>query len=114
MNLRNVIEVTVLVGAAFLEVAGDALVRRGFRGGGIGLIVLGFAVLGSYGILVTMLEIDFSKVLGAYVGFFAMTGILFGWLVFGEKIAPATWIGLMVVLAGSLIIQFGSKPGRFP
>jgi len=109
MNLKSVIEVAVLVGAAFLEVGGDALIRRGFRGGGLAFIALGFAVLGSYGILVTMLELDFSKVLGAYVGFFAVVGVLFGWLVFGERVHGTTWIGLAVILVGSLIIQFGSK-----
>ena len=109
MNLRSVIEVTVLVGAAFLEVGGDVLIRRGFRGGGLAVIALGFAVLGSYGVLVTMLELDFSKALGAYVAFFAVMGVLFGWLVFGEKVPATTWVGLVIILAGSLVIQFGSR-----
>src|SRR5215467_16366621 len=109
MNLRSIIEVSVLAGAAFLEVGGDALIRRGFRGGGLAAIVLGFVVLGSYGILVTMLELDFSKALGAYVGFFAVVGVLFGWLVFDERVPGTTWIGLAVILAGSLVIQFGSR-----
>jgi drug/metabolite transporter (DMT)-like permease len=38
-----------------------------------------------------------------------VTGVLFGWLVFKERIGSTTWVGLAIVLAGSLIIQFGSK-----
>jgi drug/metabolite transporter superfamily protein YnfA len=75
----------------------------------LGAIALGFVVLGSYGILVTMLDLDFSKALGAYVGFFAVVAVLFGWLVFGERVPGTTWVGLAVILAGSVVIQFGSR-----
>jgi len=114
MNLRNFIEVAVLAGAAFLEVGGDVLIRRGLRGGGVGLVALGFFVLGTYGVLVTLLELDFSRVMGAYLGFFALTTLLFSWLVFRERINSTTWVGVTVVLVGSLIIQFGPKPAVGP
>src|ERR1700737_1381070 len=42
--------------AAFLEVGGDAIIRMGLRGRGTILIVIGFAVLGSYGLIVNMVE----------------------------------------------------------
>jgi drug/metabolite transporter superfamily protein YnfA len=93
--------------AALLEVGGDALIRRGLRGGGAGLVALGFIVLGSYGIAVNLLDADFSRVLGAYVGVFALTSVLAGRLLFAERVASSTWIGLAVILTGSLIIQFG-------
>ena len=97
----------VFVAAAVLEVGGDAVVRRGLRGGGLSVIALGFAMLGSYGVVVNVVKWDFSRLLGVYVAVFAVVSILFGRFVFGEKISPATWIGLAVIVCGAMIIQFG-------
>jgi small multidrug resistance family-3 protein len=110
MDLRKVIEVSVMAGAAFLEVGGDALIRRGLRGGGLVSIALGFMILGSYGVFLNLLEIDFTRLLGAYVGIFALASIAFGRLVFADTIHAKTWVGLAVVLLGSVIIQFGGGP----
>ena len=101
--------IAVFVGAAVLEVVGDALIRVGLRGRGIALIALGFAVLGGYGILVNLLDLDFSRLLGAYVGIFAVVSVLLGRFVFGDRVPTSTWAGLAVILAGSLIIHFGSR-----
>jgi small multidrug resistance family-3 protein len=46
--------------------------------------------------------------LGVYVAIFAIIIILFGRFVFKETIPAATWIGLMVIISGGMIIQFGS------
>lgn len=99
----------MLVAAAF-EVGGDALIRAGLRGKGAALVVVGFAILGAYGVIVNLLPMDFSRLLGTYVAFFAVVSILCGRLVFGETIARSTWIGLGVILLGSLIIQLGQAP----
>ncbi len=101
------VALSVLVVAAILEVAGDAIIRKGLRGSGVALIVLGFFVLGSYGVVVNLLQLDFSRLLGAYVGVFAVTSIAFGKIAFGDKVSPSTWLGVAVVLLGSLIIQYG-------
>jgi small multidrug resistance family-3 protein len=107
--MRPLLQLAIMAAAALLEVGGDALIRRGWRGGGVALIFLGFSALGSYGVLLTWLAADFSKLLGAYVGLFALVSVLFGWLIFRERIPAQTWIGLGVVLVGSLIIQLGSS-----
>jgi len=98
---------TVMVGAAVLEVAGDALIRKGLRGSGIALIGFGIGVLGTYGVLVNLLNLDFSRLLGAYVGVFAVVSVLIGRLVFQDSVPASTWIGLAVILGGSTIIHFG-------
>ncbi len=100
----------VFVAAAVLEVGGDALIRRGLKGSGALLVALGVLVLGAYGLVVNLLPLDFSRLLGAYVGVFAVTSVLVGWLAFGERVPATTWTGLAVILAGSLIVQLG--PGR--
>ena len=97
----------IFVGAAVLEVGGDAVVRKGLRGSGLIIIMLGFAMLGCYGVVVNMVKWDFSKMLGVYVAIFALISILFGRFVFKETIPTATWIGLCVIICGGMIIQFG-------
>jgi len=101
------IQILVLVLAALFEVGGDALIRAGLRGKGSLLIGLGFAVLGSYGLVLNQVPIDFSKLLGAYVGLFALVSILFGKFLFTEAIPVSTWLGLGIVLLGSAVIQWG-------
>jgi small multidrug resistance family-3 protein len=96
-----------LLAAAALEVGGDALIRRGLRGHALALVVLGFVVLGSYGVVVNLLDLDFSRLLGVYVAAFAVVSVCVGRFVFRERIATSTWVGLVVIVAGSAIIQFG-------
>jgi drug/metabolite transporter superfamily protein YnfA len=97
----------VLVAAAALEVSGDALIRRGLRGSGIAFVLAGFAALGSYGVVVNLLEVDFSRLLGAYVGVFAIVSVLAGRFLFRDAVPASTWLGLAVILGGSLIIHLG-------
>jgi drug/metabolite transporter superfamily protein YnfA len=97
------------VGAAILEVGGDAVVRKGLRGSSLALVLSGCAMLGCYGVVVNTIKWDFSRLLGVYVSVFALISVLFGWLVFKERIPHATWIGLAVIIAGGLIIQFGKR-----
>lgn len=69
--------------------------------------LLGFSALGSYGLVLNQIPLDFSKLLGVYVALFALVSVLFGKFLFHELIASSTWLGLCVVLLGSAIIQWG-------
>ena len=102
------VQVLVMAIAAALEVGGDALIRAGLRGKGWLMVLAGFLVLGSYGVVLNLLPLDFSKLLGSYVGFFALVSVACGWLLFNDSIATTTWVGLAVVMLGSLIMQFGA------
>jgi drug/metabolite transporter superfamily protein YnfA len=97
----------IFVAAAILEVCGDAVIRRGLRARGAAGILLGCGVLGCYGLLVNSVHWDFSKLLGVYVGFFALVSILFGRFVLGETIPASTWLGLALIMLGGMVIQFG-------
>ena len=99
----------VFIAAAVLEVGGDAVVRKGLRGSGLSIIIIGFLMLGCYGVVVNTVKWDFSRLLGVYVAIFAIISILFGRLVFEENIPNTTWIGLIVIIWGAMIIQFGSR-----
>jgi small multidrug resistance family-3 protein len=98
----------VMLLAAAFEVGGDALIRKGLRGRGFVFVVIGFVVLGLYGVIVNKLDLDFSKLLGAYVGFFAVVSVCTGRFIFHETVATSTWVGLAAILAGSLIIHVGA------
>lgn len=97
----------IFVAAAILEVGGDAVVRRGLRGRSAGWVLLGCVALACYGLVVNSVKWDFSKLLGVYVGFFALMSILVGKFIFRETIPPATWWGLVLVILGGMVIQFG-------
>ncbi len=84
----------LLVAAAVLEVGGDALVRRGFRGGGWPWVVAGCVTLACYGLIVYLVKWDFSKLLGIYVAVFALFSVLTGYVIFGEDVPISTWVGL--------------------
>ena len=100
----------IFIAAALLEVGGDAMARRGLRGGGVGWIALGCSALAAYGLVVNSVKWDFSKLLGIYVGFFALVSILCGKFILKETIPPSTWLGLALILAGGMVIQLGSTP----
>lgn len=95
--------------AAVFEVAGDALIRHGLTRGTAVFIVVGFLVLGSYGVVVNLVNLDFSRLLGAYVGWFALVSVVAGRLFFGGTSSPSLWGGLALVLSGSLVIQLGAR-----
>jgi small multidrug resistance family-3 protein len=99
----------IFIGAAILEVGGDAAIRKGLRGSSLIMIVLGFVMLGCYGVVVNIVTWDFSKMLGVYVALFALVSVLFGRFVFMEQVPQSTWLGLLVILCGALVIQFGAK-----
>lgn len=93
--------------AALCEVGGDASIRRGLRGSGIGFVVAGFVTLGCYGLVVNSVKWDFSRLIGVYVGFFALASVLVGRIAFKEVVPFSTWIGLALIIIGGLVIQFG-------
>ena len=95
------------IAAAVLEVGGDAVIRKGLRGHHLTLIAAGFLALGCYGLVVNMVKWDFSKLLGVYVAVFALVSVLCGRFVFRETVPSSTWIGLLFIISGGLIIQFG-------
>ncbi len=103
-----VVQVLLMIVAALFEVGGDALIRRGITGGGLVLVIIGFVVLGTYGVVVNQIGLDFSRLLGAYVGWFAIVSMLFGRFMFGDRLSTSTWLGLALVLLGSIVIQTGA------
>lgn len=101
----------IFIAAAILEVAGDAIIRKGLHGNVIWFIAAGFMMLGGYGLVVNTVKWDFSKLLGVYVAIFAIVSILAGRFVFKETIPAATWLGLAIIIVGGIVIQVSPKLG---
>jgi drug/metabolite transporter superfamily protein YnfA len=93
--------------AAIFEVSGDAVVRMGIKSNNFILMLLGAAALGGYGLIVNSVDWNFAKIFGIYVGAFALVAVLFGKFVFREQIPLSTWVGLVIIIAGGMVIQFG-------
>ena len=98
----------IFVGSALLEVGGDAVVRRGLHRASIVIILAGGFMLACYGLLVNTVRWDFSKLLGVYVAVFALVSVMCGRFIFGESVPNSTWLGLGIIIAGGMVIQFGS------
>jgi len=105
----NFLPVLIFIVAALLEIGGDSVVRSGLRADRIHLIALGFLILGSYGLVVNMVKWDFSKLLGVYVAVFAVVSVGWGKWILKEEVPLSTWIGLIPIAIGGLIIQFGQS-----
>jgi drug/metabolite transporter superfamily protein YnfA len=106
MNIAaRAIDATVMLVAATCEVGGDAMIRAGLKGRGGLFVAAGVVTLGAYGIIVNVLAIDFSRLLATYVAFFAIVSVVFGRVMFREAVPPSKWIGLLVILLGSAIVQ---------
>lgn len=107
--------VFMFLSAAVLEVGGDAAFRKGFLTRSSFFTILGFLLLGSYGLAVNWINrVDpetwsLSKMLGVYVAFFALVSVLADYLFSSEVIPVSTWIGLLAIITGGILIQFGPK-----
>jgi drug/metabolite transporter superfamily protein YnfA len=99
----------VFLAAAVLEVGGDAVMRKGLRGGEWAFVVVGAAMLAGYGFVVNLVQWDFSRLLGIYVAVFAVVSVVTGRFVFGESVPATTWVGIAIIVVGGAVIQFGSS-----
>jgi len=103
----NLLPLIIFIAAALLEIGGDSIVRSGLRADRLHIIALGFLILGSYGLVVNMVKWDFSKLLGVYVAVFAVVSVGWGKWILKEAVPLSTWIGLIPIVIGGMIIQFG-------
>ncbi len=99
----------IFIAAALLEVGGDAVVRSGLRGSHPLAVALGCLLLAAYGVMVNLVRWDFSRLLGVYVAVFAVISVCCGRFLFREEVPAVAWLGLGLIVAGGLLIQFGTK-----
>ena len=57
--------------------------------------------------MVNLVKWDFARLLGVYIAFFAVVSVLCGRFVLRETVPVSTWIGLLLIVAGGVVIQSG-------
>ena len=83
---------------------GDALVRWGLKGGRVLGLVLGAAVLFSYGLTVNLTTWDFGKLLGVYLTVFFVIAQAVAALFFHERLQLPVLVGGALIVAGGLLM----------
>jgi small multidrug resistance family-3 protein len=94
-----------LVIAAFLEVAGDAMIRSGLKSKGILDFIFGGIVLFVYGIFVNAPKWDFSQLLGIYIVMFYIVSQLLGYVMFSEPVTQGRLIGGVFIAIGGVCMM---------
>jgi drug/metabolite transporter superfamily protein YnfA len=97
------ITLTVLIGAAILEVGGIALVRTGLLGAR-GWIIAGGASLILYGLLVNQGMLDFGRLMGAYIAVFFVVSQIIAAALFHELPGRGALAGGALIIAGGAVM----------
>ena len=98
----------VLMCAALLEAAGDALMRVGLRSPTYTraalFFLLGGLLLAFYGYVVNAPPWDFGRLIGVYVAFFFVVAQLISWFGFGHRpTSTVLWGGALIVAGGCIV-----------
>src|SRR5262245_49560076 len=96
-----------LVVAAFLEVGGDAAIRRGLSGARLWL-ALGSVALVAYGFVVNASRtVEFGRLMGVYIAVFFLVSQAISIAGFGERPSMSLVLGGILIVAGGAVIQLG-------
>jgi drug/metabolite transporter superfamily protein YnfA len=93
----------VLIGAAALEVGGDALIRMGLRGPAYWLAA-GGVLLFAYGVLVNQGGVDFNRLMGIYIAIFFVVSQAISFAIFRQIPDDRILIGGGFIVTGGLLI----------
>lgn len=98
----------LLILAAFLEVGGDALVRKGILAAGLSRGVwfaAGAVVLFVYGVVVNAPGWDFGRMLGIYVALFFVAAQVIAYAMFSQSPSVPVLVSGAFILTGGLIMS---------
>ena len=104
-GLRESARIFILLAiSAVLEVGGDAGIRTGLGGKAAGYLI-GAVLLVTYGFVVNITKLDFSKLMGIYIAVFFVVSQIISVAVFREKISSPTLMGGVLIVCGGLVIS---------
>jgi drug/metabolite transporter superfamily protein YnfA len=103
-EMRIVLTIAILIGAAVLESGGDALIRLGLHGLRFWMVVGGLA-LAAYGIVVNLGTLDFGRLMGVYIVIFFIVSQVIAAAVFHQSPMRGTMIGGALIVVGGAVMM---------
>jgi small multidrug resistance family-3 protein len=104
------IRVLIFLGlTALLEVGGDALIRGGLQRRAALLLLAGASALVTYGVLVNLTKLNFSRLMGLYIVIFFLVAQAVAVLVFRERIDRAVMAGGGLIVLGGIVMTVFRK-----
>lgn len=97
--------------AVVLDVIANVLLKLsdGFRRRAYGVVAIGL-VLGAFTALSLAVErIDLSLAYAIWGGFGIVATMATGWVLFGQRLAAAGWVGLSLVIGGMSLLKFAAS-----
>ena len=95
--------VVILVGAAVLEISGDALIRRGLHQRPW-FLLFGALSLTAYGVLVNQGNVHFGRLMGGYIAVFFVVSQTVAVAMFGEALPWQTLVGGTLIVTGGMVL----------
>jgi small multidrug resistance family-3 protein len=112
--LQNIGPVWFLLVATTLEVSGDAIVRKAiFEHAGaarVWFFVAGAALLFGYGVSLNLAPVPFARVVGLYIATLFVVWQVINTIAFRTYPTTPIAVGGLLIVAGGLIVTFGSRP----
>jgi hypothetical protein len=94
----------LLIGAAILEVGGDALVRIGLQRRALPMLT-GAACLFAYGVMVNLGSLEFGRLMGIYIVTFFLVSQIIAAVAFGQiPDVRAAAAGALMIAAGAVLL----------
>ena len=93
----------ILIGAAILEVAGVAMIRRGIEARSW-ILAIGALCLVTYGVVVNRGSLDFGRLMGTYIAVFFVVSQIVTLIIYREVPAWRTIAGGALIIAGGYTI----------
>jgi hypothetical protein len=113
--MKFLLPLTLLIVATSLEASGDALIRIGLKQAHalpvrVLLMLVGAAVLYSYGLTLNLSPLDWGELIGAYVAVFFVVGQFINLIFFSTAPTLPIVVGGMFIIAGGLIVTLWRVP----
>lgn len=105
--MNSLFSLLAVIVAAALDIAANLLLAKsdGFRRrfvGGLALLMVGLAFVS---LSLAVRHMDLAVAYALWGGFGILGTSLGGWAVFGQKLRPSAWLGMVLLIGGMVILH---------
>ncbi len=107
MNSFFTFSLLFVLAAAVLDVAANLMLAKsnGFRNRLYGILSLLFVGLAFYALSLAVREMDLAVAYAMWGGFGILGTSLGGWALFGQKLKPCAWLGIVLLIGGMTVLK---------